>query len=149
MIHTPSGTIICVSGHFKAARNIQTVACIVSVILLISGGYLFGLYGIMGTLLITSIVLAVLEIWYAHKKIFNKSVKNFIYKICLNFFITLVLCYLWNIMNIRFNSYTSFLISGLIIFITNTLVILLVNCLFFKEDVRDIKSTIKQLFSKK
>lgn len=148
IIHTPSGTIISVSGNFKAGKRIQLMAMLILFPLLIIGSITFKLYGIMVALVITSMALAVMEIYYTYKKIFDESL---IYMTCvciLNLILIIALFYFWKIFNIQFGSYFQFLIDGFLIFLCDSFIILLVNIIFFRRSVLDVINNFKCLINK-
>jgi len=71
--HIPSGQIIQMSGHFKASKNIQVVAFMVLAVGMALGRVMFGMYGIVTSVLLAAIVLCSLEIGYTGVKIFKRS----------------------------------------------------------------------------
>ena len=71
MLHIPSGHLINMSGNFKVSKNIQMIACILLIISMSVLGMLFGVYGMLISLLLVALLLAVLEIGFIHRKFFN------------------------------------------------------------------------------
>ncbi len=70
MIHIPCGNLINMAGHFKVARNFQVIACAVLIAAMALGGTFLGVYGILLAVLLVAVLLAVLEMGYAHLKFF-------------------------------------------------------------------------------
>lgn len=149
VIHIPSGNIINVTGNFKVAKKIQTIASILLIGLLIIGGYFFNIYGILGATLITNIVLASMEIYYAHIKIFDKSVKSFIIRLSINLIIIIVDFIVFYFVNLNINSYIAFFGIGFVVLIINIIIILFINVLFFREYTLKILNMIKGFIVRK
>ncbi len=148
VIHIPSGHIINVSGNFKAAKKIQLIAVIILVVLLFIGQLFFGIIGILVAILITNIILASMEIYFTHIKIFESSLKKFLCMFFLNFVLMIIIVlFVFNI-NINITSYFEFFVLGGIIFVIDSIVILLVNYIFFKNDFKEITSVVKKFLKK-
>ncbi len=77
LIRMPSGNIINMSGNFKVGKKIQITAVVLMVVCMPIGNYFWGYYGILATVLLISIVLAVLEIGFVYRKYFNKKTSKF------------------------------------------------------------------------
>ena len=144
-IHTPSGTAICVSGRFKAARNIQITALIVLVPSLIIGSLIFKLYGIMIALAITSILLSFMEIIYAHKKVFNANLKTIVKMALFNLILIIAESLIWNCFNISFTNYFQFFVYGIVIFLINSSIIIILNKIVFNEYFIELLNMVKNI----
>ena len=78
LLHLPSGHLINMTGNFRVSRNIQLVSSGILIIGLIAGAILFGIYGILGSVLITAILLTVLEVRYVHCNFFENKALGFV-----------------------------------------------------------------------
>jgi len=148
IVHIPSGNIINVTGNFKVSKKIQIIACTVLVISLLIGGYLYGIYGILIGTIITNIVLAYMEISYTHRKIFNKSIYNFLKKLIINVIVIVLLVSIEKSLLNTLSSYLLFFLTGFIVFIINFIVVILVNIIFFKKDIISLKSLLIEMVKK-
>ncbi len=127
VIHIPSGNIINMAGRFKIGRRIQIVASIVIVIAMILGDILWGLFGILSAVLITAILLSVLEITYVHEIYFKKAILGFLRIILPGLLVGGILTLVEiEIMPTLYN-YLDIAVAGIILVITNAMVITLVN----------------------
>lgn len=149
VIHIPSGNIINVTGNFKVAKKIQAIASIILISLLIIGGYFFKIYGVLGATLITNIILASMEIYYAHKKIFNRNPKNFIMKLFVNLITLIINVLVFNFIKINITSYINFFLVGIFVFTINTSIIVIINLLIFKDNTSKIINMIKGFIKRK
>lgn len=149
VIHIPSGNIINVSGNFKISRKIQTIASIVLILFLLIGGYFFGMYGILIATLLTNLILASMEIYYAHSKIFGENVKDFLAKLLINIFIIIVLFISFNMIPISISNYFEFLIIGVIIFIIICIIVLFINYCLFKNETKETIKIVKRFIERK
>lgn len=144
VIHVPSGHIINVSGNFNVAKKIQIISVVVLVVLLTINGLCWGIIGILAATLITNILLAAMEIYYTHVKIFGSNPKSFVIKLLLNMLIIAIIVVAYNILNIDINSYYKFFAVGLVVFVIATVITISINYLFYRKNVMDIIGIIKK-----
>lgn len=143
MIHIPSGHLMNMAGHFKQSKNFQITSCLVLIVSMAGLGMWNGIYGMLWSLLIVSILLALLEIHYIHTIFFNKKIIEFIflglpYAIFGFVLSTLELRYSLQITEIR-----GFMIFTLLLGVINTCAALFIGFLFQKNM---IISVIKRTF---
>lgn len=148
IIHVPAGNIINVTGHFKVARKIQTIASVILVSLLFIGGVFFKIYGILLATLITNIILAYMEIAYVHKNIFNKDLKDFFLKFSINVLMIIILVCCFKFINLPVANFLMFFIIGFGVFMACAIIILLINYLIFKDEIKDIIKLVKKFLLK-
>lgn len=133
IIHIPSGNIINMSGNFEISKKIQTIASLFIVIGMIAGNFFYGFYGILISVLITSLLLAILEILYTHKVYFKKSVSDFLILLVPQTILSIVLVY-FEIMNLpTIDSYMEFILVGFIVMIINSGILLIINFILNKR----------------
>lgn len=144
VIHIPSGHIINVTGNFKTAKKIQIYASIVLITLLSIGTYMWQIKGILIATLITNIVLAIMEIYYTHIKIFEENIIRFTIKLFVNIIIIMILAISFNMLNIKVSNYIIFFVTGGIIFIAYTIIIFIINYVLFKKDITNILLIFKR-----
>ena len=77
MLHIPSGHLINMAGEFRVSRNFQLTACVSLLLLMVLGGSMRGIYGMLGAVLATAVLLAVLEIGFVHTRFFPKRLGEF------------------------------------------------------------------------
>lgn len=148
IVHCPSGTIIGVSGRFRVGRNIQVAAMLFLIPSLVVGCLIYNLYGIMYAILLTGILLAFLEISYVHRNIFKKSALLVVKIIFVNLVLIFLEYGIWSYFNLHFNGYLFFLLIGMVIFITNSLLIFIINWLFFPKLFGELKNIISNFIKK-
>ena len=73
LLHIPSGHIINMAGKFRVSRNIQLIACAVLVVGMILGGSIWGVYGMLLSILLVAALLCVMEMGYIHTRFFEKK----------------------------------------------------------------------------
>lgn len=153
IIHIPSGNYLNMSGRFKVAKRIQIIALGVMCCSLLLFTFHLGLYGILLSVLLTALTLAIGEIGYVHIVVFNE-VKSFIHIFIVNVLSILLIIYtlskVWIIIEVY--TFTIILVGAIITSIITVLIVTLVNILFcnnlFKDTVLLAIQTIK-LFIKK
>ena len=148
MIHIPSGHLINMAGEFKISRNFQLIGCVVLLISMITGGSIFGVYGMLAALLCTAILLAVLEIGYVHIKFFKSGILNFFKTILPLIVFGFITCFIEMKLPLTVTGYFKFLIYAIIFVIINTVIGLIVSFIFNRKQLFAMFSRIK-LFIKK
>jgi len=148
VIHIPSGNVINMSGNFKVGRKIQTISCIILVLLIIIGNKM-GIHGILAAILITAIILATLEIGYVHNIYFKTKIYTF-FRILIPLSLICVLLVVLEIIFIPdISNYYSFFLLGAILLIFNGLFLAgfsyLVNKNLMKSTYYRIKNVIKSI----
>lgn len=130
ILHIPSGNIIMVSGNFKILKKIQVIALTSLIIFTLVGAVIFGAYGVLFAVLITSVALACMEIYYVVfrlLKLNSRTIFNTIFPVTI-FSVFLVL------FELRFINYIGsiiqFLIAGAILLFLNSFFIITFNFIF-------------------
>lgn len=133
MLHIPSGHLINMSGNFKVSKNFQLIACTVLIIGMIIGGYFFGVYGMLGAVLLVAVLLSILEMGYIHLFFFEKKLLSLL-KLILPFFIAGVLiCFAELQLPVEINSYFKFIIYGVIFAAINGISALIIGFIFNRK----------------
>lgn len=128
-IHIPSGNLINMAGHFKIAKKIQLFSCGVLILGLIIGSAFYGIDGILLSILIVAIVLAVLEIGYVQRKIFKKINTVFVRTLLLNVASAVALVLVELRLHLQAENYLVFFAYTIAIALANAAVLALVNYL--------------------
>ncbi len=148
ILHIPSGNILNMSGLFNISKNIQLFSVCILIITMSSGAYFYGIYGILSSVLLTAIVIAILEIYYIHKKYFE-NIKIFFKLLIPNFFIIIVLVIIEFALISTINNFINFVIIAGLLFFINTLIVCLLNYLINKYILKDIINTLINMVRKK
>lgn len=143
-IHIPSGVLITMSGHFKEGKTIQIIAGVVLLLTLVIGVAFGGMNGIIVAVLLTAIVLALMEIFYAKKVLLKDNLWGFIKNLAVNVFANILLILIGLSLNITVSNFLEFFAIALGVFAVNALVILGVNFLFCRKLT---KSVVKRILS--
>ncbi|MGI6665404.1 MAG: hypothetical protein ACOX3W_08390 [Christensenellaceae bacterium] len=142
MIHIPSGHLINMSGKFKISRQIQTVATIFLLITMAIGVFINGIYGILVSVLLTAILLAVFEIGYIHLQFFSKKLKSF-FRLFLPFVIAAIpLGILEYSLLPEISGYLELIISAVILVCINGLIGMGVGMIFNKKSTSDVLNRV-------
>lgn len=149
IVHVPSGNIINMSGNFRVAKIFQTIASIILVLLLFIGNYLYGFYGILVSILITSIILATFEIYYIHKIYFKKKIYKFLLSIFPQLLLLLGVITLEIKLLPQINNYIAFFLAAIIISIINGIILLVYNLLFNRNAMIAIILKIRAIILQK
>ena len=136
MIHIPSGHMINMSGNFRVSKNIQIISCVLLMVLMTILGQLYGVYGMLISLCIVALVLAVMEIGYVHIVFFKKKLIEFLLMLT-PFFVVGVLCAAIEMKGTSFISgIGSFIITGASTFIINVFVAFVLGFVFSRNETK-------------
>ncbi len=148
LIRMPSGNIINMSGNFKTGKNFQMIAAGILIVLMPIGNYFWSYYGILATVLLISIVLAVLEIGFVYRKYFNKKTSRFFRMILPNLMLYIFLGFIELLVFKQISSVIAFVLSGFILLIINSFLGLLLNYFVNRNLTVSIVRRVKALLIK-
>jgi hypothetical protein len=149
IIHIPSGNIINMAGKFKVGRKIQTLASIVLVVVMIIGNLIMGFYGILLSVLVTAILLALLEILYIHSIYFAGAMFDFLKLLIPNLIVIIPIVLLEIKLLPQIHSYVDFFIAGIVLVILNAGILLVVNYFTNKNIMVDVIVRLKTTINNK
>lgn len=133
MLHIPCGHIINMAGEFRISKDFQMWSCIVLVITMTAGGIKWGVYGLLFSVLLVSILLAVLEIGYVHIYFFKNKIKYF-FRIVLPYSIMGIITSVFERqLTVNIDGFFSFILYGFIITSINFIFALLIGFVFEKR----------------
>jgi Na+-driven multidrug efflux pump len=148
-IHVPSGLIINVSGHFKAMKYIQLTAGVLLIIIMFIGAFLFGVYGILIANVLVGLLLAIMEITYVRRKIvLGLGYVTILKFLVVNLFCGVILAEVTRRISIRVVlSYPSFFLMGFLALSSITIIILSLNYLLFRKDMKPIAGRFQSMIT--
>jgi len=135
LIHIPSGHLINMAGEFRISRNFQMIACITLIITMSIGGSLWGVYGTLGALLLVAVLLAGLEMGYAHVFFFRRKLWS-LAKLILPLALTgVAVCMVECSLELPIHGYVSFILFGFIFLFVNGLIGLTTAFFFNRKEL--------------
>ncbi len=137
LVHIPSGHCIELSGRFSVVKKIQLMTLVLILVLSTIGGIIWGIIGLLSAKLLTNIVLASVEIYYAHKQITGVTLRSFfriaLPNLCFALLVSIVeTVYLFN----KELSILQFIVSCLTILVVNTILIVTFNSVFYNSNLK-------------
>lgn len=149
IIHIPSGLLIQLSGHFKMAKNIQYVALAALIVMMVVLGSTFGLLGILLSVLGTAVLLTIMEVFCARKKILSVSLGSFLKLFFTHFLLFLVIGLFESVlMDMLIDSYISFALWSAICLIANGTLFAFLGKILFIDGFGFIQNWTKEIVSK-
>lgn len=148
MIHIPSGHLINMAGEFKVSKNIQLMSCIVLIIGMTVGGYLWGVYGMLGSVLLVAVLLAFMEMGYVHTMFFPgriPSLMRLMLPLCVAGVIT---CALELQLDIQTIDYLSFIAYGVLFAGINGIIAVIVGFLFNRRELMALVSRVLRIMKR-
>lgn len=148
IVHIPSGRCIELSGNFKVVRNIQTITFILLLLLSLIGVFACGLTGLLFAQLLTNIALAAMEICYAHTKIINGAITDFLQILIPHFILACVLsCLEFKLFYYVELELITFILAGFAVLLVNTVILAAFGYLFFKEYLAGMLDRIRTILT--
>lgn len=133
MIHMPSSHILNMAGQFRICRNIQIVTCIVLLISMTVGGTFFGLYGMLFSLLLVTVLLDLLEMLYVHTKFFQKKLLSLLRLLLPLLLIGAGVCYVEFRLISQVSGYFQFILYGIAFVAVNGILAVLTGLIFNRK----------------
>ncbi len=130
MVHIPSGHLLNMAGLFRISRNFQVISCVVLLISMALGGIFWGVYGMLGAILLCAVLLAVLEMGYVHGKFFGGRVLSLLRQLLPLLLTGAAACFLEMRLLPPIHSYLSFGLWGMILVAVNGILSCTVSFLF-------------------
>lgn len=124
------------------------IAAGILIVLMPIGNYFWSYYGILATVLLISIVLAVLEIGFVYRKYFNKKTSRFFRMILPNLMLYIFLGFIELLVFKQISSVIAFVLSGFILLIINSFLGLLLNYFVNRNLTVSIVRRVKALLIK-
>lgn len=149
MLHIPSGHLLNMAGEFKISKDIQLVSCIVLIIGMIVGGSLWGVYGMLGAILLVAFLLAFLEMGYIHTRFFHNKIPQLM-RLMLPLTLTgVALCAAELQFALRIESYFAFLAYGVLFLAINGTAAVLVGLLFNRKELFALVARLLRLIRRR
>lgn len=133
MIHMPSSHILNMAGEFKISRNIQITTCIVLLVSMAVGGTIWGLYGMLASLLLVTLLLDLLEMIYVHTKFFQKKIPALLRLILPLLLIGAAVCYAEFKLIPEVTGYLQFILFGMLFVVINGVLAVVVSLIFNRK----------------
>ena len=145
-LHIPSGQMIQMKGDFTASRKIQSISCIVLVVAMVIGRFAFGIYGIISAVFLAAVVIAVMEIFYTGRYIFNRSVSGFLKNTIPCIVICIITMYAGFAGIIHCNSYIVFCVEGIVSLAGCLLITAAINCIVDIQGMIAVTNKVESTF---
>lgn len=149
VFHLPSGVIINMNGKFKEDRNFQVITMIVMIVLMLIGGYFFGLNGIVFGATVASIVLAVQEIRYARKHLLHRGYADFLRPLIIDLICFLPIIYLEYKLVPYDLSIPGFFVAGFTLLAINGLLLIGINWIFERDRLKSLYHRFSGILSRR
>lgn len=149
-IRLPYSSITLAAGHFKETRIGAWIEVFVNVTLSIVLVIKFGIVGVaIGTLV--SVLIRTFEfIYHTNKYILKRNIWLTIKKVLLVFLETILIILIVNLLpTMNIYSYYDWVIYALIVFFISTVIVVSINYLFYRKQIKEIVSIFKRRIMKK
>ena len=138
MIHMPSSHLLNMAGEFKICRNIQISTCVILLITMTVGGILWGVYGMLFSLLTVTVVLDILEMGYVHIRFFKGRLFSLLKLLIPLVIAGAITCYFELKLPLVVDNYFMFILYGVLLVCVNGLIALAVGFIFNRKALMGI-----------
>ncbi len=149
MLHIPSGHLLNMAGEFKVSKNFQLISCVILIIGMIIGGSLWGIYGMLGGILLVAVLLAFLEMGYIHTRFFHGKITKLLRLMLPLLVVGVCLCAVELSLNIRVNSYLLFIGYSALLVCINAVVAVLVGYICNRRELIALLKRVVSLVKRK
>lgn len=145
MIHIPSGHLINMAGEFKISKNFQMISCILLVVGMAIGGIRWGVYGMLGAVLMVAMLLAILEMGYVHIWFFRGKLPEMVRLLLPLVVGGVIVCVLERQLNIKIESYLTFVIYGALFVCANGVVAVILGIIFNRRELTALVNRLRRI----
>ena len=147
-IHMPSSHLLNMAGEFRICRNIQIATFVVLLVSMTVGGIFFGLYGMLFSLLLVTLLLDVLEMGYVHTRFFKGKLAALL-KLLLPLVVTgAAACAVEFSLISTLSGYFQFILCGILFAAVNGILAVVVGLVFNRKIFLALFSRVKGLIKR-
>lgn len=142
-LRIPYHTVILAAGHYKQTQYNYLIAALLNIIISI---LLVNYFGLIGVAVGTIVAMSYQTLWmmnYDSKYILNWPKYKIIKQIIIDIIICLLYSFVYLICPLVVDNYSSWLLLSVLVFITNIIISILINLLFYKNRVKQLVKKIK------
>ena len=132
-------SLVKVSGHFKQTKKGAIIEAFTNILISLTLVFKFGMVGVAIGTLIAMLIRTIEIIIYTSKNILNRSILYMIKRILLIITEFIIILFINNYINIKIDSFTSWILKAVIITIISSLIVFVINFIFYKENVKKLK----------
>lgn len=148
IIRIPYHTFVMASGQFRNTRNSAIIEASINIVVSVALLYTLGIIGVAIGTCVSCLYRTVYYVLFLHKNILMLSLKKVAKRMITNIACVIICLIIFNFININADNYLSWFISGLVYVAIAAVIVIPVNCLFFRDDARFFFQKIKSLFKK-
>lgn len=149
-IRLPYSSTTLAAGHFKETKKGAWVESIVNIVLSIILVIKFGIVGVAIGTLIAMLVRTVEFVYHTNKYILERKIFASVKKIIIIFIETVIVVSIFKILPMpTINSYFDWIIYSIIVFISSSIFVFLINLLCYKEEYKRFFYIMSRMFRKK
>ncbi len=150
-IRLPYSSITLAAGHFKETRKGAWIEAFTNLLISIILVFKFGMIGVAIGTLVAMLIRTVEFIYHSSKYILQRKISDTVKRVVLLFIEMIILVPIGMMLCNRYqvDSYMSWIIMAILVSITVALVVIIVNSLIYKKEVKSVVDIVKRNFFKK
>lgn len=149
-IRQPYNDLVKTAGHFKETMKGAWVECGVNIVLSVILVFKYGIVGVAIGTLVAMIIRTIEFMYHTSKYILERScwyTFKRLFVIAIEVIIIVIICNL--IPNINITNYITWALQAVIIAVISSVIVITINCLIYKDDVKGLINLIKRIIFKK
>lgn len=148
-LKTPQGMLVISAGLYRQTRGQSTIQALLMICFGFPLGKIYGIVGVLIGMIVANIYRDIDLLFFIPQNVTKLSYKNTLYKILLSLF-TFFISYCLSLkLTIYCDNYMDWAFYGIFLTLTIGIWIVSINLLFDKNNVKDILSRFRNLYSKK
>ena len=138
----PYNTMVLAAGHYKQTQNSAWIEMIINIVISVLTVIKFGLIGVAVGTLIAMLYRSIYLAWYLSRNILNRPLKHFVKHMLINCITLAIMIYLTHWFTITEYTYVSWVLFALKVAPISLLVCGIINFIFYKDELKQIKTML-------
>ena len=147
-LRLPYNIIILAGGHYKQTQNNYITAALLNIVVSVLAVKKFGLIGVTFGTLIAMLYQTIWMAYYDSNNLIKWPFKNFVKQMLIDIITFLSMCILTKVFVLKTVSYIGWILLAIEVSIVGLIVVILINCIFYKKYINKFYKSIKTKISK-
>lgn len=149
VIRLPYSSITLAAGHFKETKKGAWLEAIINIVISIILVWKLGIVGVAIGTLIAMFIRTIEFMYHASKYILERSILYTFKRLGIIVLEVIVIVIIFNLIpHIDVINYLTWIIQAIIVAIITSIVVIAINCLVYKDNVKSVINTVKNILKK-
>ena len=147
-LRLPYNIMILAGGHYKQTQNNYIIAALLNIVVSVLAVKKFGLIGVTFGTLIAMLYQTIWMAYYDSNNLIKWPFKNFVKQMLIDIIIFVSMYILTKVFVLKTVSYIGWILLAIEVSIVGLIVVILINCIFYKKYINKFYKSIKTKISK-